>query len=606
MIEADAGIRMVVVAGPGTGKTEVACARIAHLVDHGLSPSSVLVLSFTRAATSEMRQRIARNSLKHNGSTLAAVEIRTLDSLAWLLQRNIKHQNVFKTYGENISDTLELLEDAPEALREYLDSMQLLVIDEAQDLVGIRARLTMSLIGSLSQKAGVLVLIDPAQAIYGDWAVEEAERGPELTSFEDLLDSRPKEQQFEKVDLKELHRTQNPNLIKIAKELRVFAIAKEGANTETYQNFRRRLTDIAGEQDLPVEDLPNLANQKVEQFFLFRTHGEAVQVSSYLSQSGISHRLRFPGLPKPVHPWIGHLLWNYTRRELTQPNFMGLWKTNLGGTRYENLDSAESWKILMSVASNGSGRALDVLYLREAIDRLTPPDELCLPAVGMVGPILGTIHGSKGRETDEVVLFISANELRPNADHAEETRVLYVGATRAKRSLLVAGFRSRQGYLSSRRAWATAGRDGFQIEFGLVGDVDPLSPVSKILGGDSRAISTQQKFAQRDFLDTCGTVEWVAQREAGWARVIQSHEQGTPIGFCGRSFENDLWELARKVHGRPPNLQRHLYVVDFTTVARRPTSPDLNLITNSFAASGFWVAPIIKGYSIVIPQRGGQ
>ncbi len=49
---------MLVLAGPGSGKTAVITARIDSLIrEHGVDPSSILVITFTKAAAGEMKQR---------------------------------------------------------------------------------------------------------------------------------------------------------------------------------------------------------------------------------------------------------------------------------------------------------------------------------------------------------------------------------------------------------------------------------------------------------------------------------------------------------------------------------------------------------------------
>jgi DNA helicase-2/ATP-dependent DNA helicase PcrA len=52
----------LIIAGPGSGKTRVLTYRIAHLVNQGVSPFSILALTFTNKASESMRQRIEKIS----------------------------------------------------------------------------------------------------------------------------------------------------------------------------------------------------------------------------------------------------------------------------------------------------------------------------------------------------------------------------------------------------------------------------------------------------------------------------------------------------------------------------------------------------------------
>ncbi|HOP75962.1 MAG TPA: UvrD-helicase domain-containing protein, partial [Thermogutta sp.] len=48
---------LLIVAGAGTGKTATIVHRVAWLVAHGVSPQSIMLLTFTRRAAEEMIRR---------------------------------------------------------------------------------------------------------------------------------------------------------------------------------------------------------------------------------------------------------------------------------------------------------------------------------------------------------------------------------------------------------------------------------------------------------------------------------------------------------------------------------------------------------------------
>ena len=68
---------VLVVAGPGTGKTRVIVERIKHLVNNNIKPSEILCLTFSEKATLEMQERLEKEI------DTANMQIKTYHSFAY-------------------------------------------------------------------------------------------------------------------------------------------------------------------------------------------------------------------------------------------------------------------------------------------------------------------------------------------------------------------------------------------------------------------------------------------------------------------------------------------------------------------------------------------
>ena len=107
-------------------------------------------------------------------------------------------------------------------------------------------------------------------------------------------------------------------------------------------------------------------------------------------------------------PWLGWLLGEAVQAILGREDFDNLWESraSLCAAPFEGEQRDACWKLLHRLAAGSRPDTLDLVHMRDIIARARPPVELCYPELGLRGPILGTIHASKGREADEVVLVM--------------------------------------------------------------------------------------------------------------------------------------------------------------------------------------------------------
>jgi superfamily I DNA/RNA helicase/PHP family Zn ribbon phosphoesterase len=89
------GDQALIIAGPGTGKTALLSARIARLIQEGRDPASILALSFTVKAATELRDRINRET-----GGAARIHTGTFHSLcASLLREQEGNRGVPRNFG---------------------------------------------------------------------------------------------------------------------------------------------------------------------------------------------------------------------------------------------------------------------------------------------------------------------------------------------------------------------------------------------------------------------------------------------------------------------------------------------------------------------------
>ncbi len=103
------GDALLVEAGPGTGKTQTLTSRVASLLDDGIDPRKILLLTFSNKAAAEMADRIA----KKNPAGAAAMWIGTFHSFGLDIVRRFRQELGFEKDPRLLDRTeaVELLEE---------------------------------------------------------------------------------------------------------------------------------------------------------------------------------------------------------------------------------------------------------------------------------------------------------------------------------------------------------------------------------------------------------------------------------------------------------------------------------------------------------------
>lgn len=596
VIEEDADSRLIVEAGPGTGKTAVACARLAYLInEEDIEPSNTWMISFTRAAVAEIRARLH----SYVGDASFAIRIATIDSHAWSIHSgHDPNASLTGSYEENIARVIDLLK-TDEDVADELSQIEHVVIDEAQDLVGQRADLIEALVERLPSDCGITVFADEAQAIYGfsDNSIgsrKEAGFKSDLPLLGRL--QAVKKLGFTKLALKEIYRTSSPGLKKIFSELRQDILDKQKHGSGLHAETAQRIRELADESGLKWTDM-KVANFTSDDLLLFRTRAEVLMASQFCD---LPHRLRLSGYGATLPAWLAICFSDFVEPFLAERRFLDLWAARIESKVSPPYGPAEAWQHLMRVSGRQDG-SVDMQSLRRRLGQTRPPVELTLPEYGLHGPIVGTIHASKGREASNVVLILpSVSEFESVEDEIEEARVLFVGATRARASLIV-GERSpfRASTLASGRAHRSTWKgQSTMVEIGRSGDI-----TARGLVGHSE-FSEADAFAGQAFLtkvvDVVTPYKLEADPDLDWRYRIHAGNEGLCVGALSRNLTYDLWEILgnrnQKRSHKPPTYVNHVRGQGCATIVLGPDDNELETLHEPWASSGFVLTPRVAAF----------
>jgi hypothetical protein len=294
-----------------------------------------------------------------------------------------------------------------------------------------------------------------------------------------------------------------------------------------------------------------------------------------------------------IHPWVATALRTF------EPSKVGFTRFADAFAEINEIDMPDvkrAWSALRSVARSGASQ-IDISRLLSNLRIGVISDDLNFDPQSPL--VVSTVHRSKGREFERVVIVDDLEEDLIPADLAEETRLLFVAATRPRHDLFTAPRPETRGYLRMSRTgrWVQIGwkrwqRWGFEVK---VDDIDHTEPpgVSNP-GGDP--IGVQEYIAtQVSHGDSLSLVLGGADAPSDGPTVYHLLHHDQVVGMTSESFGSALLQEIGAGASRWPTAIRELRVESIETVPGNPAASE----NAGLGPSGLWLGIRAVGLGVV-------
>ena len=447
--------QLLIIAGPGSGKTTVLTQRIAHLIsDKNIAPQNCLAITFTRKAAKEMRERLAKISEEK----AKLLNIHTFHSLCFsILKENYERAGLSQDFTvmseqekalhndekilENalefddlIQLSVKLLTENEDILNLYRNRFQYNFVDEYQDIDENQYKLIRLLV---PENGNIFVIGDPNQAIYGF-------RGGDAKFFNNFTEDYPSTQI---INLKNNYRSTNCIVDASNQMINSFNIISMYDKPHEKITIHTAPSDKA-EAEFVASTIENLIGG--HSFFSLDSQRSEGQESNYsFSDFAILYRtssqlpLIIEAVKRTGMPFV-----NLSNDLLCEKKAIRSFLNNLKDDKsvseqfeasYDKLAEETDEYILnylqnlAKIHNNKNEFIHEVSFLTEADTLDKRSDRITLM----------TLHSAKGLEFKCVFIVGLENDILPlyrakePQEIEEERRLLYVGMTRAKERLFL-------------------------------------------------------------------------------------------------------------------------------------------------------------------------
>lgn len=544
--------RLLVEAGPGSGKTQTIATRVTALVAKGISPARIHIVSFTRNAVAEMLARLAAAGVASD------LECGTLDQLAGRIVGRFGEGGSADGYDATVERAVALVAGGDRRVLEWIGRREHLVVDEAQDVVGIRRDLLLALIDRLDPACGVTVACDPHQAIYGHQNKGET------------LAARCRDLGFAVACLARNHRAGSASLRAFVAEGRQILERGEAATVVA------EMTELLHWDADGVPAVPEARGaQPFADLSLFRTGNAMAAYAFRLASEGIPYAMRGghggggEALLGPA--WIGALA----------PLIVGRGPSSVAPALEPFAASDPVTPAISAVQAMVAPALENGRYSEAALARAFSDGRLGTLAPRPGTLVLSTIHAAKGLEAETVSVFVPRVQIGhgEHGDPFEEARILYVAGTRARRRLEVGEEGQRWSRIGQRHVMRS-GRT-------LLVEITPADSVGA-------ALSAGVDFPRIAGVPLRGSVRLV-RRDGTW--------------FVERSRETETEMIATLPDGFGRDVRRAVQEKGDARTFAGGTAPFVGTLRIATVAGGdgrLKVVPVLEGFARIFLVEGPQ
>lgn len=425
IIDDDESKHIVVVAGPGSGKTRVLVHKLAAMLTlEDVKHEQLLMVTFSRAAATEFKMRL--KDLIGNAANF--VEIKTFHSYCFDLMGRIGNLEDAGNVVQNAVQMIREGEVEPERI-----SKRVLVIDEAQDMDEHEYNLVRALM-EVNDDMRVIAVGDDDQNIFEFRGSDSKYMRSLVVDYEarmyELVENFRSARHIVDFSNSFVHllsnRLKNKEIVAVNKEEgNVRLISYESPNMEeplVKEVVNRRTTGsvciMTSTNDEVFRLLGLLLKKGIPAKLIQSTDGFALynlaEVRYFLKKISITGK-KAESEAKQLSPVITDEEWNQAEEQLK--------------TEYKDSTCLPNCLSMLSVFESTNTRKYRSDF--EDFIRESKFEDFYLEEKGAV--YVSTIHKTKGREFDHVYLMLNHN----TATEDTELRKLYVALTRARHTLSV-------------------------------------------------------------------------------------------------------------------------------------------------------------------------